>query len=95
VLYIPAKETKFVCKKHDTPVEWSITGPVGPKGDKGDKGDPGATGPPGPAGTFTNAKSPNGIFSVSLSNSGIVLKGPNGRVVVDFGGAHTFTVTGG
>lgn len=85
------------CKKNDTPISWSITGPQGPKGDKGAQGDTGATGPQGPAGaagTFSNAKSPNGIFSVTLGNSGIVLRGPNGKVVVDFGGAHVVTIAG-
>jgi hypothetical protein len=99
-LYIPTKETKYACKKHDTAVAWSITGPAGPqglKGDKGDKGDPGANGAAGPQGqpgTITNAKSPNGVFTVTLSNAGILLKGPNGKVVVDFSGAHVISLTG-
>jgi hypothetical protein len=96
-LYIPTKETKFACKKHDTPIAWSITGPAGPQGPKGDKGDPGANGAPGAQGqpgTITSAKSPNGIFTVTLSNSGILLKGPNGKVVVDFSGAHVVSLTG-
>jgi hypothetical protein len=96
-LYIPTKETKYACKKRDTAVAWSITGPAGPQGLKGDPGANGANGAPGPQGppgTITNAKSPNGVFTVTLSNSGIVLKGPTGKVVVDFSGAHVVSLTG-
>jgi hypothetical protein len=94
VLYVPTRITKFTCGKGDKSIEWSITGPTGPQGLKGDPGANGAPGPQGPPGTITNAKSPNGIFTMTLSNSGIVLKGPNGKVVVDFSGAHVITVAG-
>ena len=40
------------------------------------------------------AKSPNGQFSMSVSNQGIVLQGPRGKVVVDFAGAHMHTIGG-
>lgn len=40
------------------------------------------------------AKSPNGLFKVSVSNQGIVLSGPRGKVVVDHAGAHVNTIGG-
>ncbi len=47
-------------------------GPIGPKGD---------TGPQGPAGTFSGAfQSPDGRYSLSVTNDGIVLKGPAGEI---------------
>ncbi len=53
----------------------------------------GANGANGKDGTGL-AKSPNGQFTMSVSNQGIVLKGPRGKVVVDFAGAHMNTIGG-
>jgi hypothetical protein len=53
-------------------------------------GAPGANGANGKDGTGL-AKSPNGQFTMTVSNQGIVLKGPRGKVVVDFAGAHINT----
>ena len=64
------------------------TGPQGPKGDTGPQGAKGDTGATGPAGTFENASSPNGVFTVSLTDAGIVLHGPMGDVTVDYDGAQ-------
>ena len=88
------------CEKNDTTVEWSITGPQGIQGiqgiqgPKGDTGATGAAGAPGANGTISSASSPNGVFTITLSNAGILLKGPNGDVHVDFSGARLNT-TGG
>jgi Collagen triple helix repeat (20 copies) len=38
------------CKNSETPLTWSITGPVGPQGPQGDPGPQGPEGPAGPAG---------------------------------------------
>ena len=79
------------CKRRDTTVEWSITGPQGLQGIQGQTGDKGATGADG---TISNAVSPNGVFTITLSNQGILLKGPNGAVHVDFNGARMNTIGG-
>lgn len=71
-------------------------GAQGPKGDAGPAGDTGATGPSGPegpagaqgpAGTFSGTfQSPNGQYSISITDSGIELRGPgNGRIRLDTG----------
>ena len=88
------------CDRGDATVTWGITGPQGPvgatgpqgpqgapgaKGDKGDKGD---------AGTFTLAKSPNGLYTVSMNDRGITLKGPAGSLVVNRNGAQVLTIAG-
>jgi len=62
------------CRNTEVPLSWNVQGP---KGDKGDKGDPGAQGPPGQAGAFSGTVvSPNGRFSLSVTDAGIELKGP-------------------
>jgi hypothetical protein len=43
----PATES---CRRSETSISWSQTGPQGPKGDKGDPGPAGPQGPAGPAG---------------------------------------------
>lgn len=70
------------------------TGPQGPKGDTGAQGPQGERGPAGPQGppgssgsggfdgTYT---SPNGLYSLSVTNRGIVLKGPGGALTIDRG----------
>ncbi len=82
------------CRKRDTTVVWSITGPQGIQGPKGDKGDKGDQGPRGADGSVSHAVSPNGVFTITLSNSGILLKGPNGDVHVDFAGVRMNTIGG-
>lgn len=86
---------KVDCKKNETDVDWNVVGPQGPqgeKGDKGEKGDPGATGPQGPQGPPGSAaglSSPNGRFSVEITDRGVYLRGPGGTVYVDLRGAGT------
>ena len=59
----------------------------------GRNGTNGTNGAQGPPGTLANAASPNGIFHVTLNNSGIELKGPNGSVVVNFEGTKVTGAT--
>jgi hypothetical protein len=62
------------------------TGPAGPQGATGPAGPQGATGPAGAAGTFTGSfKSPNGLYSIEVLDTGILLKGPGGSVKIDGG----------
>lgn len=72
-------------------------GSPGPKGDTGDAGQPGpegpsgpqgAQGPSGPAGAFSGSfQSPNGQYSISVTDAGIELKGPGGGSVKLNGGS--------
>ena len=84
------------CQPGDAAIDWSVEGPpgppgpAGPKGDKGDVGPRGPEGPqglPGAAGTFSGSfQSPNGQYSLSVTDSGIELKGPGGGSVKLNGG---------
>jgi hypothetical protein len=62
------------------------TGPAGPAGPAGPPGPPGPQGPPGTgegdpfSGTFT---SPNGLYTLSVTDAGIRLEGPSGKVIID------------
>ncbi len=66
-------------------------GATGPPGDKGTQGDPGSAGPQGPQGPQGPAgssgggtlTSPNGDFSVEITDHGIYLRGPSGTVYVN------------
>lgn len=69
-------------------------GATGPQGATGADGAPGTEGPAGPAGTITSARSPNGVFTITLSDQGILLGGPNGTFTVDFEGARMNTIGG-
>ena len=51
-------------------------------------------GPQGPAGSLNNAVSPNGLYTITLSNQGILLKGPNGTFTVNMAGAQMNTIGG-
>jgi hypothetical protein len=81
-------------RANEIPISWSLSGPVGatgpagPTGATGPQGATGATGATGPAGTFTGVfTSPNGLYSLSVTDVGIVLRGPNSSVTVDATGA--------
>jgi hypothetical protein len=88
------------CRNTDDPAVWGITGPhgpqgiQGPKGDKGDTGAQGAQGTAGKDGSISSAVSPNGVFTITLSNAGILLNGPNGAIHVDFSGDRMNTIGG-
>jgi Collagen triple helix repeat (20 copies) len=87
------------CHPNDVPIVWNVKGPAGPQGPAGEAGPPGpsgatgpagATGSPGPVGppgTFTGLfSSPNGQYSIQVTDTGIELKGPSTRIRVDSGG---------
>jgi hypothetical protein len=84
-------------RAREIPISWNLSGPVGATGPagptgatgpQGATGAAGATGATGPAGTFNGVfTSPNGLFSLSVTDAGIVLRGPNGSVTVDGTGA--------
>jgi hypothetical protein len=65
------------------------TGATGPKGDTGPAGQEGPPGPQGPAGGGASLTSPNGLFSIEISNRGIFIRGPGGTVFVDHRSAGT------
>jgi hypothetical protein len=80
------------CRPGDSGVAWSIQGPPGepgpqgPTGPAGPQGPSGPQGPPGAAGTFSGSfKSPNGLYSIAVLDTGILLKGPGGSVKIDNG----------
>jgi hypothetical protein len=56
-------------------------------------GAPGQNGQNGQSGSGV-LRSKNGLFSITVANSGIRLKGPNGGVSVDYSGGHVLTVRG-
>lgn len=59
------------------------TGPAGVAGVAGPQGERGPQGVPGPVGTPTSVASPNGHFTVSATDTGIVLTGPKGSLSFD------------
>lgn len=91
---------KQACDRGDTATSWSITGPQGPQGIQGvtgaagAAGAPGAAGATGAAGSLNNAVSPNGLYTVTLSDQGILLKGPNGNFTVNLTGVQMNTIGG-
>ena len=91
---------KQACDRGDTTTSWSITGPQGPPGQTGSTGAPGKDGAPGdpgavgPAGSLNNARSANGLFTVTLSNQGILLKGPRNTITISGSGMQMNTIGG-
>jgi len=88
------------CDRGDQTIVWAITGPQGPQGQQGTAGTPGANGAPGapgaqgPAGSIQNARSENGLFTITLSNQGILLKGPRATLTISGAGAQMNTIGG-
>ncbi|MGH2933317.1 MAG: hypothetical protein ACRDL2_02210 [Gaiellaceae bacterium] len=87
------------CHANETALTWNVVGPQGvqgpkgdtgasgPQGDPGPKGDTGDTGLQGPAGTFNGTfTSPNGAYSLSVTDNGITVKGPTGQLVLNGAG---------
>ena len=64
-------------------VYYVCNGAQGPAGGQGTVGPAGPAGPQGPAGSVNNASSSNGLFRISLTNAGLVLKGPGGTITID------------
>jgi hypothetical protein len=77
---LPSGNLMSHCSALEAPVSWDQkgqagpAGPAGPSGDKGDKGDPGVQGPPGAFGGALT--SPDGQYSISVTDAGIVLRAP-------------------
>jgi hypothetical protein len=72
--------TRGSCTKNERPLTLSAQGPAGPAGAQGPKGEQGPRGERGPSGTVT---SPDGRFSVTATDQGIVLAGPSGALTFD------------
>jgi hypothetical protein len=69
------------CPGNNTLISWNQTGPQGPPGDEGPEGD---EGPPGPPGTFSGTfVSENGDFSISVTDDGISLAGPDNEILLE------------
>jgi hypothetical protein len=82
-LYLAADR---MCKRGDMSVAWNMQGPPGPPGQAGPAGPAGSQGPAGPPGTFSGSfKSPNGLYSIDVTDTGVLLKGPGGTVKIDQG----------
>src|SRR5918996_831656 len=89
------------CDAKESPVSWNVVGPQGEKGDQGDqgpqgeKGDQGDQGPQGekgdqgdPGDPFSGIfESPNGIYSLQVTNAGIVLRSAFGPRIDLVGGS--------
>ena len=60
-------------------------GAPGAPGATGATGPPGPQGPPGPSGGNANLTSPNGLYKITVTDAGILLKGPGGKVKIDRG----------
>jgi hypothetical protein len=94
------RSKKTPCERGDTTTSWSITGPQGnpglpgAPGKDGAPGQQGARGPQGNPGSLNNATSPNGLYTITLSNQGIMLKGPRGTVTINIAGAQMNTIGG-
>ena len=64
------------CKRNETRVHWSVTGPAGPKGSQGDQGAAGAQGTLGP----TGAIGPNGPAGPAGATGATGSQGPVGPI---------------
>jgi hypothetical protein len=65
------------CRRTESPLTWNEVGPQGDTGEQGEQGEQGE------AGTFEGSfASPNGLFTMNVTDSGIVLDGPTGTVEV-------------
>ena len=62
------------CRGNETPIQWSEQGVAGPPGPPGEVGEDGTF-----SGTFT---SPNGQYSLSVTDAGIVLASPDSSIRV-------------
>jgi hypothetical protein len=80
------------CRDGEFAVAWNVQGPQGLQGIQG---------PQGPAGDFSgNFISPNGLYSLSVTDAGIVMQGPASKVVlngsgIEISGAGMTRINGG
>ncbi len=63
------------------------TGPAGPQGPAGPTGPAGAQGPPGASGGAAALTSPNGLFKIVVTDSGIRIVGPGGNLYISYASA--------
>ena len=77
------------CRNNELPIAWSVTGPPGPPGPPGADGEDGEDGDPF-SGTFT---SPNGQYSLSVTDAGIRLAGLGSTIVLDASGIDVRSAT--
>ena len=77
------------CDAKESPVSWNVVGPQGEKGDQGDQGPQGEKGDQGdPGDPFSGIfESPNGIYSLQVTNAGIVLRSAFGPRIDLVGGS--------
>ena len=74
------------CRGSETPLSWSSsgsqggTGPTGATGPTGPTGATGPTGPTGPAGSFP-LTSPNGQYSISVTDNGVTISNTGGSAI--------------
>ena len=74
------------------------TGAAGATGATGPQGPPGPQGPQGPAGQNGGAAaltSPNGLFQIQVTNSGIRISGPGGDLFISYASAKLTNRAGG
>jgi hypothetical protein len=70
------------CGNNQTLISWNQQGQPGPQGPIGPQGEQGPIGPEGPAGDFSGVfTSPNGDYSISVTDTGISLSGPNAGMI--------------
>ena len=77
------------CRNNELPIAWSVTGPPGSPGPPGADGEDGEDGEPF-SGTFT---SPNGQYSLSVTDAGIRLAGLGSTIVLDASGIDVRSAT--
>jgi hypothetical protein len=69
------QDTGSPCPKGTTELDWRQQGPAGPQG------------PQGPPGTFTGSlTSPDGLYSLNVTDAGITLTGPGATVTISTAG---------
>lgn len=100
VLRVIDAEAGKACTALENPISWNQQGRQGEAGSQGPQGEPGPQGPEGPAGTFSGTfESPNGAYSISVTDDGIVLSGPSasieiGAASIDIKAAGDVTIKG-
>ena len=88
---IGASSHRSKCQPGDVPISWNAAGPAGPPGP------PGPPGPKGDPGTPFNGtfKSPNGLYELTVANSGIKLHSAFGGEIEMNGPAMNIRNPGG
>ena len=95
ITIIGSKHKSCTSKEKAVAFATSATGPAGPPGPQGPSGSsillPDGSLALTNGATFT---SPNGLYQLVISDSGVGYKGPGGSVVIDGSAIHTFDSTG-